>query len=780
MRVTTIATCLAISVVTSLIISYFAFSALSKAKSDSITAEFRSSLDTLRPHVIESFRQVERDILMLQQLPPIAGIERALRNGGYDELDSSTLEQWHSRLAMIFKPMLQNRPAYLQIRLISASDDGQELVRVERTEQGDVVLADVLQKKGAESYHRPTIALKPGQLYYSNIDLNREFGEVGPKRQVVIRITTPVGQDDLAPYGFIIINVDYPKLMAGLIKEMGWGYHHYLIDQNGNYLSYDARADTTDFVYALYTPEHIRIADYFNSLDLTRRVHEVADGNGGKNILVTQRVDLHPEGGWLHLLLVSSAPKSAVVGELAQYRNLLIIWGAVLMLITLALAYALAELNIRPVLRTLKRLADYASGKRTTLELPKTRVKELQALSFGIQGAVDHVRIAAEKERAALAKYEVMFNSVADGVITANDDGIIQAVNPALRAMFGYRPMDLIGKNITELMPEHLVPAHEKGMAQLARSSGNRFLLKSAELQGKRKDGSVFPIEISVTAQTFTEGTVFTGIIKDISVRKQREAELQTTMRELKQSNEELDEFAYVVSHDLREPMRGMQMHAQKLLRLSGELDEDSTRRLSRLNLLAEKMQGQIGDLLYFSRLGRAELDTELVNSQRLLDEVIDGLENFLEENNATVTVPSPLPVVTADKQRLNSIFSNLITNAIKYNSQEQKSVQVTFHSTLKTRFGMAHDVFAVADNGIGIEAQFHKDIFRIFKRLNAESEFGGGTGAGLTFVKKSVERHGGSIWLDSELGQGTTFYFSLRKQNLNPNPAVVSHISVA
>jgi len=522
------------------------------------------------------------------------------------------------------------------------------------------------------------------------------------------------------------------------------------------------------------------VADYFNSLDLNRPVHEVADGKGGFDIVSTERIDLAPSAGRLHLLLVSSMPKGEVVANMHSYRDELIKWGFKLMAASALLAYALAEINITPFLTTITNLTRYAQGEDKTLKLPRTRLKELRALTINIEGALSRAKYSAEKEATALAKYEVMFNSIADGLITTDINGTIITVNPALRRLFGYGPVELKGKNITILMPDRFISAHAKAMNLYQQNQHSGIVIESADLFGKRKNGTEFPVELSVTGQRTGSSFLFTGIIKDISERKKKEEDLRDTLSALTQSNEELDEFAYVVSHDLREPMRGMQMHAQKLSCYANNLPHDAQRRMEHINGLAEKMQSQITDLLYFSRLGRTELALESIDTKRFVQSIIESLDMYLVENNAEVKINDPLPVIAADKPRLNSIFNNLIVNGIKYNKSKQKNIEITFHRQLEAQNGYVNDVFAIADNGIGIDEQFHQDVFRIFKRLNAEAEFGGGTGAGLTFVKKSVEKHGGCIWLKSTPGQGTTFYFTLSERSFVLDKAVDKDSCVA
>jgi light-regulated signal transduction histidine kinase (bacteriophytochrome) len=179
---------------------------------------------------------------------------------------------------------------------------------------------------------------------------------------------------------------------------------------------------------------------------------------------------------------------------------------------------------------------------------------------------------------------------------------------------------------------------------------------------------------------------------------------------------------------------------------------------------LSQRMESLINDLLYFSRLGRQELAIQLTDLNEVMRDITSMMESTFKEQNVTLLIPRTLPTILCDKTRVTELFRNLITNAVKYNNKSKKTIEVGCLNMLRTKNSVERQVFYVRDNGIGIEEEFHEDIFRIFKRLNEEEEDKKGTGVGLTFVRKIVERHHGRIWLDSKPGQGTTFYFTLNQ----------------
>jgi two-component system, chemotaxis family, sensor kinase Cph1 len=232
---------------------------------------------------------------------------------------------------------------------------------------------------------------------------------------------------------------------------------------------------------------------------------------------------------------------------------------------------------------------------------------------------------------------------------------------------------------------------------------------------------------------------------------------------ELQRSNEELDSFAYIASHDLKEPLRGIHNYANFLMEDYGEiLNDDGVAKLQTLVRLTQRMEDLINSLLYFSRLGRAELIRQTVNLDELVRQGIATLTIARPQSEVEFRIPQPLPSIKCDRIQVNELFTNLIGNAIKYNDKAQKWVEIGFRTGNAENSDRPLPIFYVRDNGIGIPQEHLDKIFQIFRRLHGRDEFGGGTGAGLTIARKIVERHGGRIWVESIPTEGSTFYFTL------------------
>lgn len=248
-----------------------------------------------------------------------------------------------------------------------------------------------------------------------------------------------------------------------------------------------------------------------------------------------------------------------------------------------------------------------------------------------------------------------------------------------------------------------------------------------------------------------------------------RAERLSSLNADLARSNEELDAFAYVASHDLKEPLRGIHKYAYQLLETASSTDEDGRGKLEGMMRLTLRMDNLLDSLLHFSRVGREELTLEDVDLSDVLAEAIEMVGSRTSDKGTQFVLPRPLPRITCDRVRVREVLVNLLSNALKYNDQPAMRIEVGFveghEASLRSGFPLltiGHTVYYVRDNGIGMAPRHFEQVFKMFKRLHGREHYGGGAGAGLTIVRKLVERHGGIVWPESVLGEGSTFYFTL------------------
>jgi PAS domain S-box-containing protein len=367
------------------------------------------------------------------------------------------------------------------------------------------------------------------------------------------------------------------------------------------------------------------------------------------------------------------------------------------------------------------------------------------------------VRREAEKHLARMeGRYRGLLEAAPDAMVVVNQSGAIVLLNVQAEKQFGYSRDELIGQKVKNIIPEGFA---ERLVADALRSVEDALAQQigtGIELNGKRKNGSEFPIEIMLSPLESSEGILVTAAVRDITARKQAEADLLSKVEELNRSNEELGQFAYIASHDLQEPLRMVASYTQLLSRrYKGKLDSDADEFIAFAVDGASRMQRLIQDLLAYSRVGTKGKDLAEVSSEEALQQALLNLRGAIEEKGALVT-HDPLPSVLADDMQLVQLFQNLVGNAIKYQRSGVPRVHIT-----AVKNGAKKWTFSVKDNGLGIDPQYFEKIFGMFQRLHKREEFAG-TGIGLAICKKIVERHGGNISVESEPGHGSTFRFAL------------------
>ncbi len=355
-------------------------------------------------------------------------------------------------------------------------------------------------------------------------------------------------------------------------------------------------------------------------------------------------------------------------------------------------------------------------------------------------------------------KFRSLLEAAPDAMIISAEDGRISLVNSQAERLFGFRREELAGENIQNLLPEW------KGLQAAAGSH--------KEVRAIRKDRSHFPAEISLSPLNTEEGLLVTSAIRDITERKkideairelnarleervtERTRELREANEALRQSNDDLSQFAYAASHDLQEPLRMVALYGQLFQKRYGEkLDDEAGRSLGFMITGAQRMEMLLRDLLMYSQTGSDQEPAGPVNCQEILSKVALNLQAAIEQNKATVTW-GRLPQVKAHEIRIVQLFQNLVGNAIKYRGDAAPVIRVSAEKQ-ETNW-----LFCVEDNGIGIKPEYSQQVFGIFKRLHGHSY--PGTGIGLAICQRIVERYGGRIWVEPATPQGSRFCFTM------------------
>jgi PAS domain S-box-containing protein len=375
-----------------------------------------------------------------------------------------------------------------------------------------------------------------------------------------------------------------------------------------------------------------------------------------------------------------------------------------------------------------------------------------------------------KKAEAALAESEaklrITFATMADGIVIAQLNETVTDCNEAILRLTQRSREEIIGKPFEDLLPPEfrsLIPDARKFLvgAVLARTEPSRGKKETVRTDSQllRKNGERVNIEANISTIEDASGqpAEFLIVARDVTERKQMEFQLDSSLADLQRSNAELEQFAYVTSHDLQEPLRMITSYIQIIEEdYKGKLDADADQYIAFAVEGAKRMHTLVNDLLAYSRVGTRGEPFMPISLNNVLSAATANLELAIEESHAVVT-HDRLPTVLGDESQLIQLFQNLLGNAIKFRSDAPPSIHVGVE---QTKDGWE---FSVHDNGIGVDMKYAERIFSVFQRLHAREEYPG-TGIGLAVVKKIVERHGGRIWVQSEPANGSTFYFTLPK----------------
>ena len=376
---------------------------------------------------------------------------------------------------------------------------------------------------------------------------------------------------------------------------------------------------------------------------------------------------------------------------------------------------------------------------------------QIEALRILSRQAVAQLEL---RRRSAASVLGIM-EAAPDGIAVVTAEGVIEMANAQLGTMFGYAAGELVGQPVEILVPGKYRGSHGTHRASYGASPRVRPMGMGLDLTGVRKDGTEVPVEISLSPLEVGPRPRIVAAVRDITWRRWAEDELKHRLESLQRSNAELEQFAYVSSHDLQEPLRMVSAYTQLLAdRYGDRLDSDAKEFIGYAVDGAKRMQQLIADLLEFSRVRTRGDALQLV----ALDDVVAGvcrdLESSISGAGAVVT-HADLPTVSGDAAQLGRLFQNLIGNAVKFHGAEPPRIHVG------AELGQSEWIISVRDNGIGIAPQHRERVFVIFQRLHSRAEFPG-TGIGLAIAKRIVERHGGRIWVEPATPRGSIFRFTL------------------
>jgi PAS domain S-box-containing protein len=420
-------------------------------------------------------------------------------------------------------------------------------------------------------------------------------------------------------------------------------------------------------------------------------------------------------------------------------------------------------------------MKEYSKMNRAEL-LSRLQELEVQTLTGAATAPGAKSKTSGPDQNDSAERLRAILETAVEGIITIDERGIVESMNPAAEQIFGYLAIEVIGKNVSLLMPSPYREAHDEYLGNYLRTGRAKIIGLGREVVGRRKDGGVFPMDLAVSEVQLRERRLFTGFIRDITERKKAEAKLAELAQTLVEKNKELETIVYVASHDLRSPLVNIQGFSQELTRacsrLKSRLEEESgppalpdpelkqlllediPEALEFIQAGVAKIDALLAGFLRYSRLGRAALKLERLDMNAMLASIAKSMEYQVQQAGAHLRI-EPLPNCLGDATQVNQVFSNLLDNALKYREPKRPGI-----IKVSGQIESGRAVYRVSDNGIGIATEHQGKIFEIFHRLNPGASEG--EGLGLTISQRVLERQNGRVWVESQPGKGSTFWVSL------------------
>lgn len=513
---------------------------------ENVSTEVQNAGDSLKT-IINTH---DEDVLFLAHTPPIQGILRAQSEGGYDAQGKSTTKVWTQRLATIFRAQIQRKSAYLSIRYIDAK--GHELVVVSRDGQEIVSLTGKqLQNKARRTYVSETLKLPVGSVYVSEMNLNREFGKVTQPRQEVIRSATPVyNENDSSLAGLVTITAEVGgKLRTIQNKVRSKGYSEiYITNDRGDYLLHPDSSKTYGFELGTLNriqADFPRLAKLFLPENLERQVILRFKDDKGRQVMNVSKISFDANNPKRFIAVVITHDYVGIVTEQSKLLDDVVLWTLLLIILGAGLGVFFAVNLTRPIKQITQAMDDYIHQRNVKNTMPVSENNEIGLMARSYQiliGQVEDAKTSLKKMNSVLevrvaertkalemseVRQRSIVENIIDGLITIDSKGAIASFNPAASNLFGYTVAEVMGRNVKMLMPEPYSGEHDGYLHNYLTTGKKKVIGIGREVTGKRKDGSTFPMELSVSEMEVNSERMFTGIVRDISDRKQAEQKFQ-------------------------------------------------------------------------------------------------------------------------------------------------------------------------------------------------------------------------------------------------------------
>ncbi len=667
-------------------------------------------------------------------------------------------------LENVFINLLKTESDFTQARYIDVKAGGIERVRADKI-KNDVVVTkgNLLQNKSHRDYYQQAIKAIPGELYVSQINLNKEHNKISQPKDIVVRAIVPVVDGKSEISGLVAVNMSLSHIFKELTKFFSGDGTLYITNSEGEYLYGAGEERNMAFEYG----KSARIQNDYPQLNTLFEGIGSLDNSGifkeGDKNFYTRKVAINEGNDNKFILLAYQPFERNIIFSNIGITLYISVFVVLVSLISILLGRYIAESITSPIKKVIWAIERFGEGEFSA-ELPvKSRdeigllARAFIAMGMSVQNSNNQLKYSEERLRGIL-------ENTVDGIITIDHKGIVQNYNRACEKMLGYQAEEVIGQNIKMLMPEYHAIKHDNYIKDYLRTGEKKTIGISREVEAKRKDGSTFPIKLSVADTKIGDEHIFTGILRDITEEKMNERILKHAITEAQESAQAKSSFLANMSHELRTPLNGIVGAAELVLR--EKLTPKQKEYIDIIKGSGATLLALIGDILDFSKIEAGEMRLENIpfNLRESFETSAEILGINAAEKGLDLILDYPLDVpccVVGDQVRVSQIIFNLVGNAIKFTKEGHISIKVR---NGEVRLNKVEFEISIEDTGIGMEQDKISKIFDKFTQEDASitRQFGG-TGLGLSISKQLIELMNGKIDVKSVKGEGTTFTYTMR-----------------
>lgn len=694
-----------------------------------------------------TFDQLVSDARLIRSSSIPEGYFRALANGGIDPVSGNDIAHWRARFELGFRAIMQQRPYYLQMRYI-AQDGGRELARVDRSSNPQAGTAE-------PDRIRDRLVTAPPVNLASGIDtpLFSRGLTLAPDDVLIVPAAAPTGTGSRPgrvvsvllsaafegqTVGVMEITLDYAAMLEHVVRTVRPGSDIVLLAPDGGAVLYDAETDSFGLAEADQMQD---VAAQITRADPENHLSGFALDDA-TSVSHFQRIALDTQRPAFELGVLARNPRIEVLAPLAALRLRTVAVGLVLVLGAVAMAFIASEQFTEPLRKMTAEIREASRTGGLLHNLPTARRDEIGDLARSFE-ALTHRIITSE------ARAQEVIETVVDGIITIDEQGVICDFNPACEKLFGYCRSEVIGRNIGMLMPESDARVHNTYLSHFQLSRGeSRVVGKGRDLTALRKDGTTFIMELSVSRAEFENQRYFTGILRDVTARKEMEV-----MK---------NEFVSTVNHELRTPLTTIRGALGLLKATSAHLLDAKSKRLLDLSYDGcGRLAHLVNDILDMEKIEAGKMDyrVERLEMNELVTDIVERHTSYAEQYRVCFvvnTAPEPLYCMV-DPSRFNQALVNLLSNAAKF-SPPGSDVLFTLEAA-----GDGTLTVKVTDKGPGIPREFRDKIFGKFAQADSSSTRArGGSGLGLNIARSIIVAFDGDITFTTRMGHGTTFCITL------------------